>query len=87
MGSRRFIFHDFRAPEKFIELEKKFSRPRVFGRVLAMVQAAGCTTVVEERNPLAIECRAENEVLTRNFQARYEPTRFHFFEGTIPNSE
>src|SRR4051812_27690684 len=87
MKLNRFSLTPNFSAERFVELERRFSRSRVFGRILQMMQEAGCQTVIEETNPPESECRAENEIITRRYQARRRPVRLHFFKDRVNRVE
>ncbi len=71
----------------FIKLHQRYSNTKAIGRILAMVEEAGCRTVVIETPPVDKEFKAEYEKFYKNvFKVNTDKVdRLHFFKGSIKN--
>jgi hypothetical protein len=70
----------------FAALQRRFQHSHALARILGLVEAAGCKTVVEEVDPSESEAKAERKILKLFDPAeavRRTTVRFHFFRGRV----
>ena len=79
-------FNNCYSQTAFATLQRRFKHSHALARILGLVEAAGCKTVVEEVDPSESEAKAEHEIL-KIFDpaeaARRSTVRFHFFRGRV----